>query len=168
MSKALPLDLRQRVVAAVRDEGLSHRVAAARFKVSAASISRWRALEQRSGDLRPGPLGGDRRRSAIEAHAGTILRIFEAHRDMTIEELRADLAGQGLHFGYGTLWRFFARHKARNITERLPKAMQASVRRTLRQAWELDDADKAEKLIRNMPAAWNSRRQVSGTAFWKG
>ncbi len=41
-------------------------------------------------------------------------------------------------------------HKARNITERLPKAMQASVRRTLRQAWELDDADKAEKLIRNL------------------
>lgn len=41
-------------------------------------------------------------------------------------------------------------HKARNITERLPKALQASVRRTLRQAWELDDADKAEKLIRNL------------------
>ena len=46
MSKALPLDLRQRVVAAVRDEGLSHRVAAARFQVSAASISRRRALER--------------------------------------------------------------------------------------------------------------------------
>jgi len=111
MSNALSLDLRRRVVAAVRDEGLSHRVAAARFKVSAASISRWRALERRSGDLRPGPLGGDRRSSAIEAHAGTILRIFEARRDMTIEELRADLAGHGLHFGYGTLWRFFARHR---------------------------------------------------------
>ncbi len=41
-------------------------------------------------------------------------------------------------------------HKARNITERLPKVLQASVRRTLRQAWELDDADKAEKLIRNL------------------
>ena len=111
MSKALSLDLRQRVVAAVRDEGLSHRVAATRFKVSAASISRWRALERRSGDLRPGPLGGDRRSRAIEAHAGTILRILEARRDMTIEELRADLAGHGLRFGYGTLWRFFARHR---------------------------------------------------------
>jgi putative transposase len=41
-------------------------------------------------------------------------------------------------------------HKARNITERLPKALRAIVRRTLRQAWELDDADKAEKLIRNL------------------
>jgi hypothetical protein len=34
--------------------------------------------------------------------------------------------------------------------ERLPKSLHASVRRALRQAWELDDADKAEKLIRNL------------------
>ena len=111
MSKALSLDLRRRVVAAVRDEGLSHRAAAARFKVSAASISRWRALERQSGDLRPGPLGGDRRSRSTEVHAGAILRAFEARRDMTIEELRSELTGQGLRFGYGTLWRFFARRK---------------------------------------------------------
>src|SRR3974390_681731 len=41
-------------------------------------------------------------------------------------------------------------HKARNITERLPPALHASVRRVLRQAWELNDAVKAEKLIRNL------------------
>jgi putative transposase len=41
-------------------------------------------------------------------------------------------------------------HKARNIMERLPKPLHASVRRTLRQAWELNDAGKAEKLIRNL------------------
>jgi transposase-like protein len=41
-------------------------------------------------------------------------------------------------------------HKARNIVERLPKPLHASVRRALRQAWELDDADKAEKLVRNL------------------
>src|ERR1019366_334291 len=40
-------------------------------------------------------------------------------------------------------------HKGRNIMERLPKHLHASVRRTLRQAWELDDAAKAEQLIRN-------------------
>jgi putative transposase len=41
-------------------------------------------------------------------------------------------------------------HKGRNIMERLPKHLHASVRRTLRQAWELDDAAKAERLIRNL------------------
>jgi transposase len=121
MSKALSLDLRQRVIAAVRNEGLSHRAAGERFKVSAASISRWRALERQSGDLRPGPLGGDRRSGVIEAHAGVILRIFNAQRDMSIEELRAQLAGRGLHFGYGTLWRFFARH---NLTRKKRPRMQ--------------------------------------------
>jgi hypothetical protein len=34
--------------------------------------------------------------------------------------------------------------------ERLPKSMHASVRRVLRQAWEMDDAEKAETLIRNL------------------
>jgi transposase-like protein len=41
-------------------------------------------------------------------------------------------------------------HKARNIMERLPKPLHAAVRRVLHQAWELDDAGKAEKLIRNL------------------
>jgi putative transposase len=41
-------------------------------------------------------------------------------------------------------------HKARNILERLPKSMHASVRSVLRQAWEMDDAAKAEKLLRNL------------------
>jgi len=41
-------------------------------------------------------------------------------------------------------------HKARNIMERLPKPLHASVRRVLRQAWELADASKAEKLLRNL------------------
>ena len=41
-------------------------------------------------------------------------------------------------------------HKARNITERLAKPLHASVRKALRQAWELDDAEKAEKLISNL------------------
>jgi putative transposase len=41
-------------------------------------------------------------------------------------------------------------HKARNITERLPKPLHAAVRKTLRQAWEQDDALKAERLVRNL------------------
>ena len=53
-------------------------------------------------------------------------------------------------------------HKARNIMERLPKSLHASVRRVLRQAWELDDADKAEKLIRNL--AQRLERDWSGDA----
>jgi putative transposase len=41
-------------------------------------------------------------------------------------------------------------HKARNVIERLPKPLHAAVRRALRQAWELDDAEKAERLLCNL------------------
>lgn len=41
-------------------------------------------------------------------------------------------------------------HNARNVIERLPKPLHASVRRALRRAWELDDAEKAERLLRNL------------------
>src|SRR6478736_29412 len=53
-------------------------------------------------------------------------------------------------------------HKARNIMERLPKSLHASVRRVLRQAWELDDAAKAEKLLRNL--AQRLERDWSGVS----
>ena len=53
-------------------------------------------------------------------------------------------------FGRAALIQRCQIHKARNIMERLPKPMHATVRRVLRQAWELKDASKAEKLIRNL------------------
>ena len=68
MSKALSVDLRDRVVTAI-EGGLSCRQAALRFGVSASSAIRWRMLARTKGDVRPGPLGGDRRSGRIEAHA---------------------------------------------------------------------------------------------------
>lgn len=41
-------------------------------------------------------------------------------------------------------------HKARNIIERCAPSLHATVRKALRQAWELEDADKAERLLRNL------------------
>ena len=69
MSKAPSVDLRARVLAAV-SAGASHREAAERFGVSAASVSRWRNLQVRQGHVRPGPLGGDRHSYKTEANAG--------------------------------------------------------------------------------------------------
>jgi putative transposase len=41
-------------------------------------------------------------------------------------------------------------HKARNIAERLPREAHATVRKALRQAWEMEDAARAEQRIRNL------------------
>ena len=110
MSKALSVDLRVRVLAAV-EAGASHREAAARFGVSAASVSRWRSLLRVQGDSRPGPLGGDRRSGRIEAQAMLIRQLIDDVPDATVEELRRALAERGHLFGYGTLQRFFRRHR---------------------------------------------------------
>jgi transposase len=110
MSKVLSIDLRNRVLAAVSG-GLSHRAAGDRFGVSAASVSRWRALERDQGNARPKALGGDRRSARIETHKRLILSLVEETSDITIEELRRALGECGLLFGYGSIQRFFKRHR---------------------------------------------------------
>ena len=37
-----------------------------------------------------------------------------------------------------------------NITDRLDESLHAGVRKVLRQAWQQDDAAKAERLLRNL------------------
>ena len=108
MSKALSVDLRDRVVAAI-DEGMSCRQAAARFGVSASSAIRWRTRLREQGDVRPGPLGGDRRSGRIESQAGLILSLVDQKPDVTLAELREALAERGIEVGLSTLWRFFDR-----------------------------------------------------------
>jgi transposase len=69
MAKALSVDLRHRVVAAIV-EGISRRQAAARFGVSTASAVRWYQRFKASGTVAPSRQGGDRRSGWIEAHRG--------------------------------------------------------------------------------------------------
>jgi transposase len=109
MARCLSIDLRERVVAAV-DGGMSRRRAAERFGVSVASAIRWASLSRRTGDVRPKPQGGDKRSHRIEAQASLILEVVETRRDITLEELRAHLAGQGVAVAASTLCRFFKRH----------------------------------------------------------
>lgn len=110
MSKALSVDLRVRVLAAVA-EGLTHRQAGERFGVSAASVSRWRRLERDQGNVRPGPLGGDRRSQAPEWHAATILDIVATSRDITLAEIRIALEAKGVRSSIAALWRLLDRHR---------------------------------------------------------
>jgi transposase len=122
MSKALSVDLRERVVAAVR-AGSSCRAAAIRFGVSAASAIRWRALAREAGSVAPGPLGGDRRSARIETHAALIRSLVDRKSDITLAEIRAELAKAGVQAGIGTLWRFFKRHRlTRKKRWRMPRS----------------------------------------------
>lgn len=108
MSKALSVDLRERVVSAVAS-GASRHAAAARFGVSIASAIRWCARERETGSVAPKALGGDRRSGRIEAHAPLILGLVERTPDITLMEIQAELATAGEVVAVSTLWRFFAR-----------------------------------------------------------
>ena len=124
MAKALSVDLRIRVLAAVAG-GMTHRAAAERFGVSAASVSRWRALKRSQGDVRPGPLGGDRRSGRIEAQRRLILSLLDKTPDITIRELCAALGERGHGFGFGPVQRFLKRH---GLTRKKRLAMRRSRR----------------------------------------
>lgn len=120
MSKALSVDLRERVVAAVA-AGASCRAAAVRFGVSASSAIRWCTQSRKEGTVAPGPLGGDRRSARIEAHAALILGLLEQQSDITLGEIQAELARAGVSVGIGTVWRFFDRHRiTRKKSRRMP------------------------------------------------
>jgi transposase len=110
MAKPLSMDLRDRVLACIAG-GISGRQAADRFGVSPASVSRWRTREREQGDARPRAQGGDRKSHWVDAHQATIMDLLKTTPDITIEELRDRLSKQGLSFGYGTIRRFFERHK---------------------------------------------------------
>ncbi len=126
MSKALSVDHRVRVLAAVA-AGASHREAGERFGVSAASVSRWRALDRRQGDARPKALGGDRCSGRIEARHEALMAALGPQKDATIEEIRRSLAACGLFFGFGTIQRFFIRHRVtRKKRPRTPPNRNAS------------------------------------------
>ena len=110
MAKALSVDLRQRVVAAI-DGGLSCRQAAERFGVSAASAIRWRGRLKEAGSIAARQQGGDRKSQRIEAHSQLILDAVTAKPDITLAELRDLLKRRGISAGIASLWRFFQRRK---------------------------------------------------------
>ena len=71
----------------------------------------------------PGPLGGDRRSSHIEAHAALILALVERKSDIALTEIRAELATAGVAAGITTIWRFFQRRQiTRKKRRRMPRS----------------------------------------------
>src|SRR5690349_23993184 len=73
-----------------------------------------------------------------------VMRLF------IIDGAKALSKASRLTFGRNTPIQRCQVHKARNIAERLPKEAHARVRKALRQAWEMEDATRAEQRIRNL------------------
>lgn len=119
---ALSMDLRVRVLAAI-DDGMSCRGAAVRFGVAPSTAIRWRAQRLRTGSAAPKSPGGDMRSHQVEARAADILAIWQARKDITLEELRQEVAKSGLTVSVAGLHRFFVR---RGMTRKKRQVMPSS------------------------------------------
>lgn len=122
MGQPLSMDLRRRLLAAI-DEGMSCRSAAARFGVAPSTAIRWLAQRRETGGFAPKPQGGDMRSRRVEDRRDDILALWEARKDISLEELRAGLIEIGLTVSVVGLHRFFAR---RDMTRKKRLAMQSS------------------------------------------
>ena len=90
MAAALSTDLRERIVGEV-EGGSSRRAAAERFAVSASSAIRLMQRVERTGSIEPGQIGGHRR-PILEPHEAMLRSIVEATPDITLAEIKAELA----------------------------------------------------------------------------
>lgn len=108
MTKAYSQDLRDRVIAAVEQEGLSRREAARRYRIGEATAVRWLAALG-AGRRGPRAQGGDRR-SRLPAHESWLLTLIAAENDLTLAQVGERLFGEhGVKADAGMLSRFFTR-----------------------------------------------------------
>lgn len=110
MARPYSVDLRERVVAAVEEEGLSRREAAARFGVSVSSAIKWVQRFRATGSVAPGQMGGHRPRKIVGEYRDWLLARTR-EQDFTIRGLVAELAGRGLEVDYRTMWDFLHAEK---------------------------------------------------------
>lgn len=104
MAKPLSMDLRERVMAAVFNEGMSARRAAARFGVSQSSAIKWVRRQRETGSFAPSKIGGYKPR-LLSGEPGEWLR-ERAKSNFTLRRLVAELAERGVKVDYVQVWRF--------------------------------------------------------------
>jgi len=110
MSKPYSEDLRIRAVEAVNN-GMSRRQAAKLFKVGASSVIRWSEQHEKTGSVAAKPMGGSRGTRIEGTDRDWLLRRIAEQPDLTLEEMRHELAQRGLAVGHGSVWRFCDREK---------------------------------------------------------
>ena len=92
MGRPLPIELRERIVAAHRNNEGSYRELASRFKVGEATGNRLLARHRRTGSLEPDPMGGARHEYIIDERGMALIKsLLEDDPTWTREELQAEL-----------------------------------------------------------------------------
>lgn len=121
MPRAYSDDLRVRVVRAV-EAGASRRATATKFEVSVSFVIRLVRQWRLTGSAKVRGTGG-RPCHKLAGHAERVDRLLAARRDITLEELRRALAGEGVAVSLSAVDRYL---KARGLTRKKRQAMPPS------------------------------------------
>ena len=105
MARPYSGDLRERVVGAVEQEGLSRRQAAARFGVGISTVIGWVRRWRETGSVAPGQMGGHKPKKLAGAHRDWLVARCR-EKDFTLRGLVAELAARGLTVDYRSVWAF--------------------------------------------------------------
>ena len=103
MGKAYSDDLRCRVVAAMA-AGRSCREVGTSFDVAPSTAGNWYRRYRRESSHAARPMGGDRR-SKLLKHMGWIGERLAEGPELTLGEVRSDLAERGVEVSYACVWR---------------------------------------------------------------
>ena len=104
MTRPYSMDLRERMVRAV-EAGASRRATAAKFAVSPSCVVKLLQRWRRQGTLEPDPPGGGRR-AKLANQAKRVDALLAATPDITIAELKARLAADGIEVSPSAISRF--------------------------------------------------------------
>jgi transposase len=94
MTAPLSRDLRERIVRTV-EGGASIRQAALRFEVSPSAAVKLMRRVRETGSAAPGRIGGHRR-PVLEGREALLRSLVDAKDDITLAEIRAELARRGV------------------------------------------------------------------------
>ena len=105
MGRPYSIDLRERVVAAVKTGGMSCNRAAKQFGVGISTAINWVKRVRETGSVAPGKMGGHKPKKIAGEHRFWLLQRIKVG-DFTLRGLVAELAERGLKVDYRSVWEF--------------------------------------------------------------
>ena len=121
MGRPYSLDLRERVVSAVRS-GMSRREAAEQFSVGISSAIRWTAREGETGSPAALAMGG-KRPFVLAMELPWIVSRLAAKPDLTLRALLSELRERGIVVSYYAVWNIV--HRAGKSFKKKPARSRA-------------------------------------------
>jgi transposase len=106
MGRPYSLDLRERAIAAVEQQGMSCHAAARRFGVAPSTVINWHRRFREQGHVEPGQMGGHKPKAISGEHRIWLIGRCKSG-DFTLRGLVGELAAERkLNVDYRSVWEF--------------------------------------------------------------